>query len=533
MDMVAPRLDAEDTAETELELKLTTTPEHLSTLLRSISKAGGVDPKSRATQRLVSTYFDTEDRRLRRKGLTLRVRDKGGKFTQTVKSEGIAVSGVFARQEWSAPVKSKEPDLTKIKCSELHGRMGLILPQELRPLFKTDVKRTTMVVHHSLGLGNSAKIELAFDKGRVVSGKKKSDIAEVELELMSGTTTALIDLARRLAGMAPTVLNLSSKVRRGFELCDDVKPRAVTAFDKVLPKQVTVEQGMTLIFRSGLNHLLANRSAAVAGDDIEGVHQARVAIRRVKSAFSVFRHVLSKDDIAAFKSDTGWMMDAMGPARDLDVFLDEVLAVVKTDRPDDPDLDALAKAAHKMRTAAYRRVRSVLTSSRYTKCALSLAAWVEGRGWRAAQSNVGLNEPLQTTAGKLLSHKHRKVMKLGRNFETLSTDQRHEVRIALKKLRYSAEFFSGLYSTPKSRPYVSALKGMQNALGALNDVAVAEVLTQKIVASVKPGSKDALAVQSGAGKVLGWHTRAATDAEADMIERWSAFAETRPFWLES
>jgi len=533
MDSASPPLEADIHCETEIELKLTTSPGNLTKLLKIVSNTDGVDPQSRETKRIVSTYFDTEDRRLRKKGLTLRVREKGGEKEQTVKSEGTAFSGVFRRQEWTTVVKGKRPDLTLIKSSALHERMGLVLPQELSPLFKTDVKRTTIDVHHSTASGDSAKIELAFDRGRLVAGKTKHDISEVELELLSGANAALTDLARILTDSASTVLSLSSKVERGFELCDGTAPQATTAYKLKLPKNATVEDGMSLIFRSALSHLLMNRAAAVSGKDMKGVHQVRVANRRIKSAISIFHNILSSSDTTAFKADANWMLDTLGPARDLDVFIDEVIYSVMVDRPNDPELAALLKAAKKARTGAYRKVKLTLSSARYTRAVLSLSAWIEDLGWRVDQAGPGLSEPLQTVASKLSSHRQRKVLKLGRKFKTLSADERHNVRIALKQLRYASEFFANLYPNKKTRSYVSNLKNLQNALGAANDVSVAEDVCKSLVASIRRGTKDSAALQSAAGKVLGWHSRAASEAEESIVKHWKIFAKSRPFWLSS
>ena len=533
MDMASPRLEADDSAVTEIELKLTTSPDNLAKLLKTVSAMDGVEPDSRQTKRLISTYYDTEDRRLRKRGLTLRIRDKAGELEQTLKSTGTAVSGILARQEWTTAIESGQPNLGIVGSPAIHDSIGLILPQELQPLFKTDVRRTSLVIHHAKGPGDSARVEVAFDKGRVVAGKSKLAISEIEIELLQGTRTALLDLANIIANSVPAVLCLSSKVERGFELRDETPPAAITAYSLALPKKLTVEEGMVRIFRSALGHLMINRAAAASGRDIEGVHQTRVAIRRIKSAISVFHHFLSRKQTGSIRTDTEWMMDTLGPARDLDVFLDEVVPAVMADRPDDGDLKSITKAAQKARTAAYRKVRTMLSSSRYTKAMLRLALWIEQREWRETASLVELKKPLKPTAGQLLSRRHRKVTKMGRKFKKLSAEQRHELRIVLKKLRYASEFFSSFYAKKQTKAYIATMKRLQNALGAANDVAVAEDLTQSLVKSVRRGSKDSFALQSGAGKILGWHSRAAADAEADIVDLWRGFAKSEPFWLST
>ncbi len=530
MDMTAPRLEAGTEAQTELELKLTCERSRLAKVLKSVTKAGGVDPASKKTKRVISTYYDTEDRRLRKRGLTLRVRTKNGQREQTIKSEGTSVSGIMSRQEWTTPIIGKTPDLSVITSAEVRNRMGLILPQELAPVFTTDVKRTTLVIEHTLGNGESAQVELAFDIGKVVAGKKSSPISELELELIKGTNSALIDLAVSVAKLAPMVLTQTSKVEGGFALADGAYPKASPASKIPLTREASVEEAIVQVFRASLGQLLANRAAAVSGKDIEGVHQARVAIRRMKSALSVFKTYLPCPEADLVAEELGWLMDILGPARDLDVFLDEVLPAVQHDRPDDTDLEALGRVAKKARTEAYRKVRAAFSSKRYTAAALATAAWIEQRGWRAYVSTEALNTPLVESAGPLLSKRHRKVMKLGKGFRQLTAEQRHEVRIALKKHRYATEFFSGLFPETRTRPYLAAMRKLQNALGAANDVATAEILTASLAKRVKRGTKDATAVHAGAGKLLGWHTRAAADAELDIVALWTTYAESQPFW---
>lgn len=549
MDMTSPRLDtpvlesdsleADASAEQEIELKLTTDPKSLAKLLSVVLKLEGADKKSRKTTRIVSTYFDTEDRRMRRRGLTLRVRDKNGKRVQTVKSAGSSTSGMFARQEWTTPLVGKTPDLAAITSPAVRNRMGLVLPQELSALFKTDVKRTTVIVDHTSDKGDTAKIELAFDLGKIVTGSasstkgKTAKISEVELELVEGETAAILDLAKTLAATAPTVLNVSSKVSRGFELSEDSFPKAVTASKVALTDALSVDESITLILRQSLGQLLANRAAADCGKDIEGVHQARIAMRRIGTALSLFKSYLTGPEAAHIKAEIRWLISALGKARDLDVFLDEVLPVVAADRPNDKDIAAVKTAAVKARNTAYRKVRSALNSRRYTDAMLALASWIEERGWRADTYQEQLDAPLLSTAGHLIGRRHRKVLKLGKSFATLSTDQRHEVRLALKKVRYAAEFFVGLYPEAKTRPFISAMRRLQNALGASNDVATAENLLAALIKGANSNGKSVEALTLGAGKILGWHTRAAHDAETNIVRQWITFSESRPFWLSA
>jgi hypothetical protein len=104
------------------------------------------------------------------------------------------------------------------------------------------------------------------------------------------------------------------------------------------------------------------------------------------------------------------------------------------------------------------------------------------------------------------------------------------VRIALKKLRYATEFFAVLYPTKHTKPYLGALKELQDDLGHLNDVAVAEQLIDGVIAQSGAGAEAAADLRAGGGLVLGWHARGVADLEPATVRAWKAFAHDEPFW---
>jgi CHAD domain-containing protein len=133
-------------------------------------------------------------------------------------------------------------------------------------------------------------------------------------------------------------------------------------------------------------------------------------------------------------------------------------------------------------------------------------------------------------ADHLLAKRHKATLKKGRHFARLSPAARHEVRIACKKLRYAADFFRSLYKQKKASAYIRSLAALQDDLGHLNDVATAESLLARLRDNTPATGKRAVAVAHGAGLVLGWHARAAIDAEPRMVDDWRAFAAEKPFW---
>ncbi len=123
-------------------------------------------------------------------------------------------------------------------------------------------------------------------------------------------------------------------------------------------------------------------------------------------------------------------------------------------------------------------------------CLQGLGSWVSGAGWRGLPAPAGQNKlqaPLARFAARMLAQYHAKLRKRGKLLRGKAAPTapatarvRHRVRIAAKKVRYAAEFFQSLYPLRRVRPYVDALTGLQDALGALNDVAVADGLLRQL-----------------------------------------------------
>jgi CHAD domain-containing protein len=116
-----------------------------------------------------------------------------------------------------------------------------------------------------------------------------------------------------------------------------------------------------------------------------------------------------------------------------------------------------------------------------------------------------------------------------RCFKKLSAQDRHQLRIALKKLRYTAEFFRSLYQKKREKAYFHTLAQMQNSLGHMNDIVVADHLLERLSAArVDQGSSDRLS--TAAGIVAGWYTQSASSSEHQAEANWREFCRCDAFW---
>jgi CHAD domain-containing protein len=242
----------------------------------------------------------------------------------------------------------------------------------------------------------------------------------------------------------------------------------------------------------------------------------------------LFADLLPEAPAQALEAELEWLADALGPARDLDVFADEVLEPARRAVPDPAVLDILLQRAERKRRRAYRLVAEALGSARYGALTLEILRWRSLEVWRQdrpADSLAALDEPLGRLAGRLLDRLQGRVLKRGKGFARLDAAGRHRVRIALKKLRYAVEFFGDLYSGSRCRGYLKRLKRLQDDLGRANDVATAASLLDA-VAGRSPTAPLARAV----GAISGWHRRGVAELEPKLLKDWRSFAAAAPFW---
>lgn len=510
-------------ADTEIELKLAADAATLERLSRSPIVRARADGGSTITE-LESVYYDTPDHRLRRKGIAFRVRRRDGRFVQTVKVSGDEVSGVTQRGEWEAKLPSAQPNPAALTAPEATELLGALRSRDLQPVFTTRVKRE--VLH--LDDGN---VEIAFDHGSIVTDTCATPISELELELRQGKPAHLYRLALALHKVTPMRLECRSKAARGYALATGDTARSGKAKRVTLTDADTVETAMAAILRYGLLHWTLNEAAVLDGEDREGVHQMRVGLRRLRSALSLFRDVISRRELTWLRDETRWLAKRLGPARDLDVFQDELLAPIVALRPENPGMAALEDAIEEDRRESYELARTALRSPRYTTLVLRFGAWLEEHGWRGgAKRTKRLNRPIGDFAAAALQRRHKQARRAGRGFAALSPDDRHMVRIVLKKLRYTAEFFRSLYPSSTTTAYLKRLAALQDMLGYMNDVAVAHHLLGNVLERHAENGEGTRPLTQSCGLVVVWHNRQATAQEAELLQAWDAFLAAEPFW---
>src|SRR4051794_36738251 len=305
------------------------------------------------TRELRNTYYDTPDRRLHARGAVLRVREVEGRHVQTLKGARRPGGAVAARNEWEVELPGPEPRPDALDDPDAHELAGLLLPEELTPVFETRVRRRSLVVTWPDGTGSPAEIEVAFDDGLVrADGRGEAPLSELELELLRGDAGALFGLAEALRDVVPFRIEPQDKAARGWLLATGEAPPVRKAEPLDLDAGCTVGEALGRILSAALRHWLDNEPAAIAGRQPEGVHQTRVALRRLRSALALFEDALTPDALERWDGELRWLLGTLGPARDLDVLAGDLLPPLLEACGEDAALLAFREAAEAARGRA-------------------------------------------------------------------------------------------------------------------------------------------------------------------------------------
>lgn len=447
----------------ETEIKLISTPHMLDELLLDIRFRDGP-----AKRMLTSTYFDTDDYRLAKAKVRLRVRAEGEKFEQTMKRSHNGSSTFATQMEHTCCVDREGLDLagfsgaTRKMIEKLGGGKRLI------PIAKTVVEREIRIIKHG-----SSTIEAAFDCGTIEASGRRGDICELELELKRGKLHDLLSLARDMPLGKELAWSASSKGTRAIRLAANLAEFPCKSEPITLKPSMSVVAAFQHIAWNCLNQLLRNYRLIIERQDAEALHQSRVALRRLRIATSIFRHVVSDGQTHILVAQWKAIADSLGHGRSLDVMIARTSAHDSSyPKSANPALPLLRR----LRGHAYHDIAHLLDSASFQKVLFDTALWIERRGLRH-QSRAradGQIESLPEFALRTVKRQLRRMKEPLRNIKKLETVELHRLRIEVKSNRYATEFFSSVLAPQcNAKPFqafMSAQETLQDCLGELNDM---------------------------------------------------------------
>ncbi|MCX7329635.1 MAG: CHAD domain-containing protein, partial [Hyphomicrobiales bacterium] len=314
---------------------------------------------------------------------------------------------------------------------------------------------------------------------------------------------------------------------RGVQLLTGARPPAAKATLAALGRETTVDEALAIVIRNCLKQFTGNWPAFQEGDAGEAVHQMRVAMRRLRAVLALFARALPQAGLGDMRQEARSIASTMGMARDWDVFASLVRSGPAAHFAGDKGLAAILRSAAERSAHGHKQVQALLDDTATSRFVLRLDAYVARHGWRNGADLALLTQPVIAFAAQCLERLDRRAVKAGKHFDRLSIEEKHELRIRLKNLRYAADFFGHLFKGQgKVRRYADCAAQMQDHLGHLNDAAMA----RSLVAELTGAGNTQMAFAAGA--ITGWYANAAETHDSVLKHSWKRFLDAERYWRD-
>jgi triphosphatase len=313
-----------------------------------------------------------------------------------------------------------------------------------------------------------------------------------------------------------------SLIRRNHGADKMVFGKPAKAAARHIAKAMRPEEAFRATLSDCLSQITANAATLRLGRSVEGLHQLRVAFRRLEVALGAFGREFGQDWLEELRGRAKILAGRLAPARDLDVFVEKLLADPPKSGVSEglPQLRARAESA---RNHAWAAAALCLSSPEFELFTDDVAALA------SSQLPLTRDRRLPRTAERMLDRQVKRVKKRGRVARNQEEGDLHRLRIALKKLRYTAEFFAPLFARREVKNYLRQLRGLQNHLGDLNDVANVRSVVSGLLRE-KSRKEDEGPLRYAAGAMVGWHGAQVPGAIKQALKRYKKFKRVRPFW---
>jgi inorganic triphosphatase YgiF len=358
-----------------------------------------------------------------------------------------------SRREWEILIPDAISDPTLVIDPALPQVFRKLASADLHSVFNVDVRRETRLME-----SERAKIEVSLDTGAVIAGPDREPVHEIELELVDGSLNELFDEARRLSDAADGRLHARTKADIGYALTLRDHRHWSRAKKLHLTHEMRAVDAYQTIVRNSFAHLTANDDCARLNLHVEGVHQCRIALRRLRSAFKMFGPLLRRESIEPIENEVRELGRILGTARDLDVLQTDLLEPAITALGETEQLAPLMAGLEAQKAVAYAQVRAALSSPRYRHLLVDLCA-LGNRDDIGTSGQDAFDQPLAEFASQALTRAYRKLLKRGDRFEgsveskaPRSQNRPEEVAVCRRFLRQSFLTRSVQASSPRSWP---------------------------------------------------------------------------------
>jgi CHAD domain-containing protein len=277
-----------------------------------------------------------------------------------------------------------------------------------------------------------------------------------------------------------------------------------------------------------LAQIQANRLGVIAGRDPEYLHQMRVAVRRLRAVCGLYAKVLPTQALEPLITELKWFARALGPARDADVFVTEIWPPLREALRENSLCQLLDArwAAQRHTTAA--KLHHTLGAPRYQRLIHDCGQWLAvdaGRAGASQRQHAELRGAAREFAGKALKRRNARLRGYGRSLKQLDDAQLHALRIQVKKLRYATDSFAPLFARKAVQELLARLSHLQNVLGQINDLRVAQQQVMAALAGRRGGAAAELRET-----LASWQQSRATALRDKLYAAWRGYRRSGTPW---
>jgi len=400
-----------------------------------------IAPQRPSLSRVVLTWHDTPDGSLAAQGLILEERRRGRQVQWRLLRTRPEPDGAWLPGQPAEVVQEGAPDAGRVVAGRLAARRREVAAGGLRAVLLDGVLQAG---------GREMPVVRLRLRGPA------AEVAAVARDLAcSGRARVPRQVLAALPGAPPRRLGPAGGIAAGQTVG--------AAFGHALAQ---------------LTDVILHHAALAAEGDAEAVHQLRVAVRRLRSVFGLFRRCVACAEVAEAEAGLQALARLLGPARDWDVFLAGTGARVAAAFEAEPAMARLLAAAGRRRAAAYAALRAVLEGPEFRELGVALACLAAARPWPDDDAVA-----LPAFAARALRRRARKLKAAGDELAALPPPALHALRLSAKRLRYACEVFAPLFTGRHAGRMLRRLVAVQEALGHLNDASVAAALMAELGAA--------------------------------------------------
>ena len=445
-----------------------------------------------------TTYFDTPDLRLARSGAELKHRSDEGYVVRV--PNPLEKNGVIDRLvEGEASVPPAEAvDLVRSRLRTI----------DATPVARLRTLRQRVALRRLDGqpLGAVTDDEVSVLDGRRVAGRFREVHIDLDPDAPATLLTAITERLRAAGAGGPDPTPQLVRV---------LGTRALDPPDFAPVRDLAADSPAGDVVRAAIvaaaARLVGHDPVVRIGEDTEGVHQARVATRRLRSDLRTFRSLLESAWNDALRDELRWIAGELGAVRDADVLLERLREHAARLAPEDQEqARVLVKRLTDSHAEARVHLLDALRSRRYLDLLDRLVDAAKAPQLRYPDANEPAATALPPVVAGPWKHLQTAVESLGDEPED---EQLHNVRIRAKRARYAAEAVAPALGK-RARRYAKAVAEVQEVLGRHQDAVVAEHWLRD--AADHAGASELFA----AGQLAAVERSEASAARADFPKAW-------------